>query len=446
MKVNFLFLLLSFYGISQYKSIENLTESDAIDYLKIEGYGYNIKRTEESDGRITWTGNNGNNEYKVFVQYTFWPYNLGIQQKSKSIVLKDRPDIDSWIRELPYNLKIIERSDSKIYAGDSRDPEKTTYIKSLVREDEPYYVGEYTGEKYYFWYKNEVNLFQPQIQISDIGFKYGKKDEFYSFLGEDTYNLSGLIQLFFLDYNSYISKKMEKAFLNKEFDKVDFYGNSVIDSNQPTSSIFSSLDKGTIATALGMNNDEKIEIVVNPDVWKGYSNAKRLYILYHELGHDVFNLNHGNGGKMMYNYADKDVTWKDFVEDRTTMFESYVATKIPKDFSKKASEVAEDNNTETKVLLKLLISDLPKLFKEKEYQKIINSSEVMKEIFLNKSKSSITENEINAFYYFAISNFKSGNISVGCSELDFFLNSSKNQDELLLAKSKFYKKEYCSIQ
>jgi hypothetical protein len=325
---------------------------------------------------------------------------------------------------------------------DNAQPDKTTLVKSLVRADEPYYRDS-RGKNYYLWYDNETNLFKLQIEIDEIGFNYGKKNDFYSFLSEDTFDLSGVIQTFMFDYAAYLSKKIEEAFLNKEFDKVDIYGNSQIDINQQISSKFSPLDKGTIAVTLGMNNDEKIEIVVNPDEWKNYSNAKRLYVLYHELGHDIFNLNHGNGGKMMYNYADKDVTWKDFVDDRKTMFEAYILTKIPKDFFENKGGVDEDSGTDTKALLKLLLGDLAKLFKEKEYQKIINSSKVIKEIISNKPKSSITEDEANSFYYFAISNFKSGNISVGCYELIFFLNSAINKDKLLLAKAKFYKDEYC---
>jgi hypothetical protein len=44
--------------------------------------------------------------------------------------------------------------------------------------------------------------------------------------------------------------------------------------------------------------------------------------MYHELGHDVLNLQHGQGGKMMFNYTEKDYTWGDFFKDKDYMFNS----------------------------------------------------------------------------------------------------------------------------
>jgi len=48
--------------------------------------------------------------------------------------------------------------------------------------------------------------------------------------------------------------------------------------------------------------------------------------MYHELGHDVFNLEHGQGGKMMFNFADREYNWFDFAYDSKKMFE-YVKSK-----------------------------------------------------------------------------------------------------------------------
>ena len=315
---------------SQYKSTENLTEADAIDYLKLEGYEYDIKRSEDASGITRWSGNNGSTSNKMFMSYSFWPYNLGIQQRQKQKILKESPDINSWIRKLPYNLKVIERSANAIYAGDSSDPENTTIIKSLIRADEPYYRDS-RGKNFYFWYENEINFYKPQIEIDEIGFNYGDYNkQFFSFLGEDTFNLSGMIQTFMLDYTTYIYTQAERFYSKGNRDLGNKYINSTIDTNQPVSADFRVLENETIAVAVGMNNDNEINIVVNPVSWKNYSEAKRFYIIYHELGHDAFNLNHGNGGKMMYNYAEKEVTWKDFIDDRVRMFDSYIANNLKK--------------------------------------------------------------------------------------------------------------------
>ncbi|MDB2495459.1 hypothetical protein N9X07_04660, partial [Flavobacteriaceae bacterium] len=74
-----------------------------------------------------------------------------------------------------------------------------------------------------------------------------------------------------------------------------------------------------IALSYGMNNDSKIIIKVDPKKWAEASLEKKWYILYHELGHDILNLEHGEGGKMMFNFADKEYSWDDFIEDKKYM-------------------------------------------------------------------------------------------------------------------------------
>ena len=58
---------------------------------------------------------------------------------------------------------------------------------------------------------------------------------------------------------------------------------------------------------------------MDPEKWAKSSIEKRWYVLYHELGHDVLNLEHGQGGKMMFNFADKEYTWDDFFKDKDYM-------------------------------------------------------------------------------------------------------------------------------
>ena len=43
--------------------------------------------------------------------------------------------------------------------------------------------------------------------------------------------------------------------------------------------------------------------------------------MYHEMGHDYFNLHHGEGGKMMFPFADRSYTWFEFARDRKAMME-----------------------------------------------------------------------------------------------------------------------------
>lgn len=86
---------------------------------------------------------------------------------------------------------------------------------------------------------------------------------------------------------------------------------------------FKALPKGVLAVANGMNIDGKISIDVDPVKWREASPPKKWYVLYHELGHDFLNLRHGEGGKMMFNFVDRDYSWEEFFEDKDYMFESY---------------------------------------------------------------------------------------------------------------------------
>jgi len=86
---------------------------------------------------------------------------------------------------------------------------------------------------------------------------------------------------------------------------------------------FEPLEGNTIALAYGMNLDDKIVIKVDPTKWQKASVQKKWYILYHELGHDVLNLEHGEAGKMMFNFAEREYTWEEFFEDKEYMFKAF---------------------------------------------------------------------------------------------------------------------------
>ena len=88
--------------------------------------------------------------------------------------------------------------------------------------------------------------------------------------------------------------------------------------------IFETLDGNALALSYGFNDDKNIIIKVDPEKWAKASSAKRWYTLYHELGHDVLNFEHGQGGKMMFNFADRDYNWKTFEKDRNYMFKKAI--------------------------------------------------------------------------------------------------------------------------
>tara|TARA_B100000902_G_scaffold390587_1_gene439770 strand:- start:3372 stop:5192 length:1821 start_codon:yes stop_codon:yes gene_type:complete len=84
--------------------------------------------------------------------------------------------------------------------------------------------------------------------------------------------------------------------------------------------VFKKLNENTLATANAKNNNDSILIYVDPIEWEKASIEKKWYIVYHELGHDLLNLDHGQGGKMMFCYAEHDYNWVDFYWDKQNMF------------------------------------------------------------------------------------------------------------------------------
>ncbi|MDA9277678.1 hypothetical protein N9P63_02035 [Polaribacter sp.] len=126
------------------------------------------------------------------------------------------------------------------------------------------------------------------------------------------------------EINTYDLQKMVQFFLD------DCIRNNIkVPSIKTLSATFEPQDEGVIALALGMNNDNQIIIRIDPKSWQKASPQKKWYALYHELGHDVLNLSHGEGGKMMFNFADIDYTWNSFYKDKEYMFK-YVLNETDK--------------------------------------------------------------------------------------------------------------------
>jgi len=119
------------------------------------------------------------------------------------------------------------------------------------------------------------------------------------------------------DINTYDLKAMIKVFLK------DCIVRGVIVGKNSIKATFEVLPKGVVALSYGQNKDQEIIIKVDPKKWEKASPSKKWYILYHELGHDVLNLDHGNGGKMMFNYVDRDYSWKEFFVDSDYMFNNF---------------------------------------------------------------------------------------------------------------------------
>lgn len=148
-----------------------------------------------------------------------------------------------------------------------------------------------------------------------IGYKIepSRKNQF-----DYIYNM-GMANFNPFDYEGYIYKFLEDAKKNHNLN-FDYTKNTIL-------TISKRLEDNTIAVALASNDDNKVVIAIDPESWQKASQPKRWYIIYHELGHDILNLEHGECGAMMNAYAKPDYSWLEFEKDKSTMFESYKRLK-----------------------------------------------------------------------------------------------------------------------
>ena len=103
----------------------------------------------------------------------------------------------------------------------------------------------------------------------------------------------------------------------------DCKANNINIPKQNVKATFEVLDSQTIASSYGKGDNNNVKIRVNPKEWSKSDLPTKWYIIYHELGHDILNLEHGEGGKMMFNYSNQKHSWDEFFEDKKTMFEFY---------------------------------------------------------------------------------------------------------------------------
>lgn len=154
-----------------------------------------------------------------------------------------------------------------------------------------------------------------------------------SFPENNYYNLEDLVKLFLEDFKALdnevaLTEAVNENNINNRFTALNLW--EIKDLKIDTS--FKKLDGKTIAISYGMNRNNEITIRVDPEKWENASTAKKWYILYHELGHDVLNLEHGQGGRMMFNFPTKEYTWEEFFKDRDFMFDYYLKKKY-KDYA-----------------------------------------------------------------------------------------------------------------
>jgi antitoxin component YwqK of YwqJK toxin-antitoxin module len=137
------------------------------------------------------------------------------------------------------------------------------------------------------------------------------------------FNISELIDLFISDFEHYKKCYLTSREIPKEFkNKLDFFVNN-LKYNSTKIFDFDLTEDETLGISKSIYDDNKITLSINPKLWSDSSTPKKLYVLYHELGHDILNFEHGQGGKMMFTLSQSDYTFDQFSEDRGYMFYNF---------------------------------------------------------------------------------------------------------------------------
>lgn len=128
-------------------------------------------------------------------------------------------------------------------------------------------------------------------------------DKFHE--AESWWSSEDILMSFLFSKNSSDPKEYTKslfALLTDFYQIIDMYDiNDTIYSNQlinPTFT-FTSLPNEQIAIAEGMNKDCCIHLIIDSEQWMQANYMEKYFIMFHELGHDVFNFKHSDGLRLM---------------------------------------------------------------------------------------------------------------------------------------------------
>jgi hypothetical protein len=301
---------------------KNLNLNESSEFLSNSGFS-NIKKTLNGDKEVV-AGFISNDEYKYMRRLVF--EDKIILEYSDAIVFSQpcllclANDVKAKFSNNPQMLSIYEKSYQSALKQDAtlKDLFYKNHIQSMASDG---ISSPLSGDlnDFGFRFTNSVeNENYSIVRNSNLQLENGKIYNFYSerrvILKEQDYTVG---EFNLKNINQYDLNLMIDIFL------LDCKNNNIPVRRDKVVASFETLEGSLIGLSNGINNDSRIDLKIDPKKWENSSIPKRWYLIYHELGHDVLNLNHGNGGKMMFNFADKGYSWEEFWNDRKYMFDSY---------------------------------------------------------------------------------------------------------------------------
>ena len=308
---------------------EKLNKKSAVTYLKKKGYQVDISAQKTNDGELTsvvginkYNFNKGSVNVRYTERFSIYFLNGSAVTSNQKFELSRNNILSGAIgNDVAYNVlkplwvKVIENHRKEFL--DFRNKWYNKYIddKVIIDTKDEYETKTIESEGYRFRVKASISVRDDGLSLKTESTVWAPQKEYL--LGGvininevNNYDIPAMISAFIVDFKYYILKN------NIAVDLSNINKGKLI-------SKFQALKGAKIALAMGLKDDNRIEILIDPEKWKNSSSPKRWYILYHELGHDILNLEHGNGGKMMFNFADRDYNFMEFFTDKNYMFNHY---------------------------------------------------------------------------------------------------------------------------
>ena len=130
--------------------------------------------------------------------------------------------------------------------------------------------------------------------------------------------------------NSYDLEAYE-AFYLQDLEDNGFNVDSLTKVQEKRSIRFKDMGRNTIGRADGMFESSEVNVKISPHWWKKLNNAERMYVVYHEYGHDYWFKWHGSSWIMARSKrATGKITWKKLYERRQEYFNTLKKDKGPK--------------------------------------------------------------------------------------------------------------------
>ena len=308
----------------------------------------NFELLEGARPNIVSKFNNKENNLVYLIQINHFPY--FISRTSISDELSSQSEVESFALEFISSLD-AEYVSSKLVEVDQYPTIEIIYDQSI----------EVAGQKKQMRVVSWVIFYEDKL-INLNGFSDGSNFDknYYAFLNitnsvvfEDQYN--NMDNNYVGDYENFepyvdqFYRELEQSGIAKVRPKKMNIRLESLDTSENTYHMH--------GFTTGFDNDNIIDITINKRSWNTFNKAQKYYLIFHELAHDVLNLddldyNNPNEKNIMYPsiHSFKSLTMDDFIDNFNNLLEDYKSS--------------EDDNTNTNVTDTIRSDDLEALIEQ----------------------------------------------------------------------------------